>query len=85
MNIGFGYIYALSKNTLKDVSKQMLVISKEDLNCDVFTVQTVMDNTPELYTELDFSKGDGASHWYICNWSLGEKTIGPNDIGVILI
>ena len=85
MNIAFAYLYALSKNTLQDVFKQQLIIAKEELNCDAFTVQTIMDNTPEVFESLDFSKGDGAFYWYICNWSLGEKTIGPNDIGIVLI
>jgi len=61
-------------------------MSKEDMDCDAFSIMTIMDNDPVmLQKELGFLAGDGALHWYLVNWSLGKKTVSENDIGTILI
>ena len=86
MHSGNMFYYGLSKNKLIDIIKQCLWTAKEDMECDAFSVQTVMDNEPKMFTEeLKFLPGDGSLHWYFVNWSIGEKVITSNDIGTILI
>lgn len=47
---------------------------------------SIMDNKAELMVDkLGFLPGDGALHWYLVNWSLGNNKIESNDIGTILI
>ena len=65
--------------------KEVLWIAKEDMLCDAFSVQTLMDNVPEIFESIGFLKGDGALHYYIVNWSFGETTITSNDIGTCLV
>lgn len=47
MYSGTGYYYGLTKNTLPDVQKQMFWIAKEEMDCDAFCLQTLLDNTVE--------------------------------------
>ena len=80
------FYYGLSKNSLIDIIKQALVICKDEMNCDAFSAMTNMDNTRNLFeNHLNFLPGDGALHWYLVNWSLGNNIIESNDIGTILI
>lgn len=80
------FYYGLTKNSLIEIIKMCLWISKEDMDCDAFSVMTIMDNDPKaLQDECGFLAGDGALHWYLVNWSLGKKTIAANEIGTILI
>ena len=66
--------------------KQCLWLAKDEMDCDAFSVMTIMDNKPSmLIEELGFLAGDGCLHWYLVNWSLGKKTISASDIGTILI
>jgi len=65
--------------------KEILWIAKEELLCDAFSVQTLMDCTQEIFENIGFLKGDGALHWYIVNWSFGDNEIKSNDIGTILV
>ena len=51
MHSGCLYYYGLTKNTLSDVIKQALWISKEDMDCDAFSCMTNMDNKKELFIE----------------------------------
>lgn len=61
-------------------------MAKEEMECDAFSVMTVMGNDPGiLMHELGFLAGDGALHWYLVNWSLGKKSVAANEIGTILI
>ena len=47
---------------------------------------TLMDNTKAIFEEkLGFMPGDGALHYYLVNWSLGNEVIAPNDLGTILL
>lgn len=86
MHSGCLFYYGLSKNSLIDVIKQALWISKEEMECDAFSAMTNMDNTKETFIDqLNFLPGDGALHWYLVNWALGENVIESNDIGTILI
>ena len=86
MRSGCLYYYGLTNNSIVDITKLCLWISKEDMDCDAFSVMTVMDNNPEmLRSELGFLAGDGALHWYLVNWSLGKKNVTENEIGTILI
>lgn len=86
MHSGCLFYYGLSKNSLLDVVKMMLWLSKDEADCDAFSVQTLMDNTPPMFLdELKFACGDGALHWYLVNWALGDKKLESNDIGTILI
>ena len=56
------------------------------MDCDAFSAMTNMDNKQELFVEkLGFLPGDGALHWYLVNWALGNEEITSNDIGTILI
>jgi hypothetical protein len=84
MHSGFMYFYALPKNSIKEVMKQVLWIAKEEMESDAFTCMTVLDNEKEMLADLHFCPGDGAFHWYLVNWSLGDKTIGTHEIGAIL-
>mmetsp|Transcript_958 Transcript_958/g.1704 ORF Transcript_958/g.1704 Transcript_958/m.1704 type:complete len:323 (-) Transcript_958:67-1035(-) len=73
MHSGCLYYYGLTRNTLKEVVKQAMWSAKEDMDCDAFSAMTVMDNEKEMFLEeLKFLHGDGALHWYLVNWSLGE-------------
>lgn len=66
--------------------KQCLWIAKEEMECDAFSIMTIMDNDiMMLQNELGFLSGDGALHWYLVNWSLGMETVKASDIGTILI
>ena len=64
--------YAFTVNSLKETMKEILWISKEELQCDAFSAQTIMDNKSEMYEDLGFLKGDGANNYYIVNWSFGD-------------
>ena len=75
MRSGNLFYYAFNTNSLKEVVKEILYIAKEEMDCDAFSVQTLMDNTVEMYEELNFHKGDGALHYYLVNWSLGDEII----------
>lgn len=44
-----------------------------------------MGYTENLMKDQNFLAADGASHFYLINWSLGENEIGPNDIGTLLV
>lgn len=77
--------YGLTLNKLEEIMKEVLWIAKEELKCDAFSVQTLMDNTPDIFENLGFLKGDGALHYYIVNWSFGNNVIESNDIGTILV
>lgn len=86
MHSGCLFYYGLSKNNIKEVTKQCLWLCKEEMECDAFSVMTVMDNDPVmLQTELGFLPGDGSLHWYFVNRSLGKKTLAENEVGTILI
>ena len=84
MHSGSLFYYGLTENTLEDVVKQALYIARDTMECDAFSCMTVMDNKPELMVEkLGFLPGDGALHWYLVNWSLGNNKIESNDIGTM--
>ena len=86
MHSGGLYYYGLTKNSLMDVIKSALYIAKDEMECDAFSVMTVMDNEKPMFLEqLGFLPGDGQLHWYLVNWNLGENVIEPNDIGTILL
>ena len=86
MHSGCLFYYGLSKNSIKEITKQCLWIAKDELECDAFSVNTTMDNDPiMLQNELGFLPGDGALHWYFINRSLGTKTISDREVGTILI
>ena len=86
MHSGNLFYYGLTENTLEDIVKKCLYISRDTMECDAFSCMSVMDNTPELLVQkLGFLPGDGALHWYLVNWSLGDNKIESNDIGTILI
>ena len=62
------------------------------MECDAFSAMSCMDNTREMFCGneygiggLGFLPGDGALHWYLVNWSLGDHVIKSNEIGTILI
>ena len=44
MHSGMLFYYGLSKNSIKEVIKQCLWLAKDELDCDAFTVMTIMDN-----------------------------------------
>ena len=80
------YYYGLTKNSLLDILKTALWISKDEMGVDAFSGQNLMDNEPEMYYEqLGFMPGDGALYYYLVNWSLGTQELTSNDIGTILI
>tara|TARA_B110000305_G_C19289909_1_gene563645 strand:+ start:556 stop:1002 length:447 start_codon:yes stop_codon:yes gene_type:complete len=86
MHSGCLFYYALTANTLGDMIKECMWRAKEEADCDAFSVQTLMDNTNDLFIdELRFCYGDGALHWYLVNWALGGKKVTSNDIGTMLI
>ena len=86
MHVGNFFYYGLSQNSLVDIIKTALWIAKDDLECDAFTSMTTMDHKEDFYKEeLGFLCGDGAMHFYLVNWSLGDHTVTSNDIATILI
>jgi hypothetical protein len=86
MHSGCLFYYGLTVNSLTDIIKTVLWIAKEEIGCDAYTVMTVMDNEQEFFAkELGFLYGDGALHYYLVNWSLGNKTVTSNDIATMLI
>jgi hypothetical protein len=86
MHSGSLFYYGLTKNNIKEVTKQCLWIAKEEMDCDAFSAMTVMDNDSKmLREECGFLDGDGALHWYLVNWSLGKKVVEAHEIGTILI
>lgn len=44
MHSGFLYYYALTVNTKADIIKNALWVAKEEMECDAFSVQELMDN-----------------------------------------
>ena len=87
MHVGFLYYYGLTKNSIVEITKLCLWIAKEDMDCDAFSVMTIMDNHLETFQkEIGFLAGYGASlHWYLVNYSLGKKSVTEHEIGTILI
>lgn len=79
------FYYGLTKNSLSDIIKTCLWMSKESMEADAFSAMTVMDNDAELYKNIGFLPGDGCLHWYLVNWSLGDTVVEAKDIGTILI
>jgi len=45
----------------------------------------IMDCEEQMLRDEGFMAADGSSQFYLINWSLGKHTIGPNDIGTILV
>ena len=86
MHSGCLYYYGITNNTLCDVIKEALWIAKEQMDCDAFSCMTNMDNQKELFIDkLNFLPGDGALHWYLVNYALGDNEIKSNDLGTMLI
>ena len=48
MHSGCLYYYGISKNSIQDIIKLCLWMSKEDMDCDAFSIMTVMDNDPVM-------------------------------------
>ena len=86
MNSGGLFFYGLSRNTLEEVGKLAMHLAKDEMECDAMSAMTLMDNTKAIFEEkLGFMPGDGALHYYLVNWSLGNEVIAPNDLGTILL
>ena len=86
MHSGFLFYYSLTVNDYYDMVLQALWIAKEELECDAFSCQVLMDNTREYLQEnLGFMCGDGRLHYYLVNWSIGGDRISSNDVGAILL
>lgn len=86
MHSGCLFYYGLFENSLSDVIKTCLYIARDEMECDAFSAMNVMDNDKDMFVnELGFLPGDGALHWYLVNWSLGDTVVKSNDIGTILI
>ena len=64
----------------------MLHVAQNEMECDSFGMQTVMDNHPDTYIQdLKFLPGGGCMHHYLFNWSLGQETITEHEIGTLLV
>lgn len=86
MSSGFLFYYGLSKNNYFDMLLHLMHLAKDELDCDAFCVQLLMDNKKEdLVEKLGFMTGDGKLHYYLVNWSIGDHIITPNDVGAILV
>ena len=85
MHSGFLYYYALTHNSYVDMVKQALWLAKDEMECDAFSAQTLMDNDIETLQNQGFMNGDGRLHYYLVNWGIGNNDIKPNDIGAILL
>ena len=73
MHSGGIYFYGLTVNSLEDMVKLALHYAKDDMECDALSAMTIMDNKPDLFEgKLGFVAGDGALHYYLVNWSLGD-------------
>lgn len=86
MNSGGLFFYGLTKNSLEEVGKLMLHLAKDNMDCDAMSAMNLMDNTSEIFEDkLGFVPGDGALHYYLVNYSLGQEDITSNDLGTILL
>ena len=86
MHSGGIYFYGLTVNSLEDMVKLALHLAKDDMECDALSAMNLMDNKPDLFEgKLGFVSGDGALHYYLVNWALGEEVIKSNDLGTILL
>ena len=62
--------------------KYALQQAKEN-NFDVFNALDIMRNQ-EFLDDLKFMPGDGYLHYYLYNWSLGQR-LTPQDVGFVLV
>ena len=63
----------------------MLWTAKEDMDCDAFCCTTIQGITEQMCEDLGFLKGDGAFHYYLVNWSLGDVAIEDAEVGTFLV
>ena len=63
----------------------MLWTAKEDMDCDAFCCTTLRGITEQMCEDLGFLKGDGAFHYYLVNWSLGDEAIEDAEVGTFLV
>jgi hypothetical protein len=79
------YFYGFTVNSVKETMKQIMYDAKDTLGADILCVMLIMETTKEMCDELSFVNDDGAFHWYLVNYSLGEQELRPNDIGALLL
>ena len=79
------YFYGFTRNTIKETMKMLFWHCLEELQVDCFSLMTTMDNGQDTTSGLNFVDDDGSFHWYLVNYSLGENTIKPNEIGALLL
>lgn len=85
LNVATMYYYGLTKNTHNDMLRIAMWHAKEDMNCDALTIMTTQDCFKDDLENLGMVEDSGVFHWYLVNWALGDKTIGTNDIGCLLL
>ena len=73
MNHAMLWYYGFTVNTLTEAVKYMLHVAVNEMECDSFGMQTIMDNHPEDFIEeMKFLPGGGCMHHYLFNWSIGK-------------
>ena len=67
------WYYGLTKNTIVDMMKHLLLVANDELKADIFVAITLMNNNPNIFQTLNFLPGDGEFHYYLYNWSTSTK------------
>ncbi len=65
-----------------DIIADALVFAKQN-DFDVFNMLNLMGNA-SVFTKLKFGEGDGRLHYYLYNYSIGQK-LNADDIGIVLV
>ena len=78
------YYYAFTKNKYADMIKQALWIVKEELECDAMVVNLIQEHEEDfLEKEMKFMKDAAGFHYYLMNYSLGDRVVQPKEVGQI--
>ena len=80
------YYYSFTKNAYLDMMKMALHLARDDMKVDAVCCYSIQDHNPEiLEKELKFMPDSTPFHWYMLNYSFGEKEVKPENIGAIFV
>ena len=69
-----------------DMMKEALYLARDDMKVDALAVYTIYDHDSQtLERELKFLPDSTPFHWYMLNYSFGDKVVKPSDMGAIFV
>ena len=78
------FYYSFQKNDYLTMIKQALWLAKDDMGTDTLVIYTIMDHkSEELNTTLNFLPDNTPFHYYMLNYSFGERVVESHDMADI--